>query len=152
MVDLHWLNFGWTPPSITGKATVSSRTGTCRKRKASTGSWGGQRAAGEGSGLSRAGDKRRHFIRYAVGQRHASCGLSACQAAGRASGRAIGSDAMAAANLRHADAWLLRLLHRPFLLATEATGGSTAGPLLAISSDTYTAQLAAALNRTRALG
>ena len=59
---------------------------------------------------------------------------------------------MAAANLRHADAWLLRLLHRPFLLATEATGGSTAGPLLAISSDTYTAQLAAALNRTRALG
>jgi len=59
---------------------------------------------------------------------------------------------MAAANLRHADAWLLRLLHRPFLLATEATGGSTAGPLLAISSDTYAAQLAAALNRTRALG
>jgi len=56
---------------------------------------------------------------------------------------------MAAANLRHADAWLLRLLHRPFLLATEATGGSTAGPLLAISSDTYSAQLAAALNRTQ---
>jgi hypothetical protein len=39
-----------------------------------------------------------------------------------------------------------------FLVAAEATGGSTAGPLLAISSDTYTAQLAAALNRTRALG
>jgi hypothetical protein len=39
---------------------------------------GGQSAAGEGSGLLRAGDKRCHFIRHAVGQRHASCG--ACRA------------------------------------------------------------------------
>jgi hypothetical protein len=113
---------------------------------------GGQRAAGEGSGLSRAGDKRRHFIRHAVGQRHASCG--ACRPVRPLDALAEEQlvAAMAAANLRHADAWLLRLLHRPFLLATEATGGSTAGPLLAISSDTYTAHLAAALNRTRALG
>jgi hypothetical protein len=34
---------------------------------------GGQRAPGEGSGLSRAGDKRRHLIRHAVGERHANC-------------------------------------------------------------------------------
>lgn len=39
MVDLHYSIFQRTlPPSITGKATVSSRTGTCRQRKASTGS------------------------------------------------------------------------------------------------------------------
>ena len=110
---------------------------------------GGQRAAGEGSGLSRAGDKCRHFIRHAVGQRHASCG--ACRAVRpnwTRQRKSNWSDAMAAANLRHADAWFLRLPYRPFLLATEATGG----PLLAISRDTYTAQLAAALNRTRALG
>jgi hypothetical protein len=134
MVDLHWL-FRVDAPSITEKATVSSRTGTCRQRKASTGSWAAKgrqvkvrayRVRGISAAIS--------FATPSASATPVAAPVGLSGRTGRASGRAIGSDAMAAANLRHADAWFLRLLYRPFLLATEATGGSTGGPLLAISA------------------
>jgi hypothetical protein len=104
MVDLHWLNFGRTPPSITGKATVSSRTGTCRKRKASTGSWAAKgrqvkvrayRVRGISAAIS--------FATPLASATPVAAPVGLSGRTGRTSGRAIGSDAMAAANLRHAD-------------------------------------------------